>query len=110
MPFREHLPRQFGANPSPNVGLDRSAGPTVEALVVFAVAGCEPLAERVRVVGAVLLAQLRRPVERAATDSLALQSAFDHVGVRVASFAEQGRHLRLGDHAGDAKFRHAAAQ
>jgi hypothetical protein len=109
VPFREHLPSQLGTDPRPNARLDRGAGPTVEALVVLAVEGRQPLAEWVRVVGAVLLAQLRRPVERAATDSLALQS-LNHVGVRMASFAEQGSRLCLGHGARHAKFRHAAVQ
>ena len=107
---RNQSPRQLGADPRPLRRRDRRVRPLATRCVELAVAGGERRLELARLEQVVRVTQLRRPIQRAAVNPFALQSPLDDIGVRVASFAEQGGHLRFGHDAGHEKFRHAAVQ
>ncbi len=102
--------RQLGADPRPFRRRDYRVRPLAARCVELAVAGGEHRLELARLEQVVRVTQLRRPIQRTAVNPFALQSPLDDVGVRVASFAEQGGHLRFGHDADHAKFRHAAVQ
>jgi hypothetical protein len=106
----EPLARQLGTDPRPLRRRDCRLRPLATRRVELAVAGSERRLERARLEQVVRVTKLRRRIQRAAVNPFALQSPLDDVSVRVASFAEQGGHLRFGHDADHAKFRHAAVQ